>query len=129
MPGAENEITFADRSQEIQSDVALPWRFPSCEHLKYCRNTRIGFQLMVDTADARCNIEIIQETMTGRDVARPFDLKMAAFQIYRRCIHGPSPLVCHLIRFRTRRLADEEHTDVDISNSLTTRGVSQNTWV
>ena len=97
MPGAENQLTFADRSQEISCDVTLPWRFPSCELLKYCRNTRVYLQLTVDTADARCNIEVVQETMAGRDVARPFDLKMAAFKIYSQCIHGPSPLVCHPI--------------------------------
>ena len=96
MPGAEIELTFADRSQEISSDVALPWRFPSCKHIKHCRNTKLYVQLMVDSADARCNFEIFQETMAGRDVARPFDLKMAAFKIYRKCIHGPSPIVCHL---------------------------------
>ena len=127
MPGSEKEVTFADRSQEISSDVALPWRFPSCELLKYCRNGRSCVQLTVDTADATCNFEVIQETMAGRDVARPFDLKMAAFNIYRKCIHGPSPLVRRLLI--ARRLSNKENTDTDITNSLTTRGVSQNIWV
>lgn len=98
MPAAESKLTFADRSQEISSDVALPWRFPSCEHLKYCRTIRIYGRLMADIADARCNFEIVQETMAGRDVARPYDLKLAAHNIYRRCIHGPSRLVCYLVR-------------------------------
>ena len=53
MPGAENTLTFADRSQEISSDVALPWRFPSCEHLKYAEIQEYTFsswyiQLMRD---------------------------------------------------------------------------------
>ena len=31
MPPSDRPVTFADRSQEIASDIVLPWRFPSCK--------------------------------------------------------------------------------------------------
>ena len=33
MPDDEIELTFADRSQKLSSDVVLPWRFSSCKKL------------------------------------------------------------------------------------------------
>ena len=57
MPSQDREVVFADRSQEIASDVVLPWRFPSCERLQKCnslfcslgvvKNSQ-SFQLMQD---------------------------------------------------------------------------------
>ena len=46
-------------------------------------------RLMIISADARCVIEVGQETLAGRDLARPLELKVAAFDVLRRCMTGP----------------------------------------
>lgn len=44
---------------------------------------------MIVSADAKCVIEVEQETLAGRDSASPLELKVAAFQVFTRCIKGP----------------------------------------
>ena len=41
------------------------------------------------SADGKCIFEVEQETLAGRDRARPLEMKMAAFKIFQKCMRGP----------------------------------------
>ena len=46
-------------------------------------------RLMIISVDAKCVIEVGQETLAGRDSASPLELKVAAFDVLKQCIKGP----------------------------------------
>ena len=46
-------------------------------------------RLMIISVDAKCVIEVGQETLAGRDSASPLELKVAAFDVFKKCIKGP----------------------------------------